>query len=166
MYRPYGNSVSGGRSVSVDAAIRELVQDFCTAFNTGNYDHCARAFAPDAFFMPSGQELVQGSQLIERTLQRLRDAGYSDLRQETTRVDASADMAAEIGRYSVSIDNGDGTTSMDRGNYVNCWRRLGAWRLVASCWSSSLPRLANQDRSKRQPVDSDDPGIADSKKSA
>jgi ketosteroid isomerase-like protein len=166
MYRPYGNSVPSAGSVSVDAAIREMVQDFCTAFNTGNYDQCSRSFAPDAFFMPSGHEPVQGNRLIERTLQRLGDLGYANLRQETIRVDASSDMAAEIGRYSVSIPMADGTTSVDHGKYLNCWRRLGVWRLVASCWSSSLPQITNRDQSERRPADSNDPGFAGSKKSA
>jgi hypothetical protein len=28
---------------------------------------------------------------------------------------------------------------MDRGKYLKVWRRLGAWRIVADCWSSNLP---------------------------
>ena len=165
MYRPYSNSVPAVGSVSVDAAIRELVQDFCTAFNTGNYDQCAKTFAPDGFFMPPGRESVQGYQPIERTLQKLGDLGYSDLRQETIRVDASVDMAAEIGDYSLCIHQSDGTTIVDRGKYLNCWRRLGAWRLVASCWSSNLPQIVSRER---QRADSGDPRITeiDSKKSA
>jgi uncharacterized protein (TIGR02246 family) len=167
MHRPYGSNLPAAGSVSVDAAIRELVQDFCTAFNTGNYDHCAKYFAPDSFFMPAGREAAQGTQ-IERALQRLGDAGYTDLRQETIRVDSSADMAVEIGRYTVAIYMEDGTTRMDRGEYLNCWRRLGAWRLLASCWSSSLPQMVSLPGGERgrTPADSDDSGLANSKKSA
>ena len=45
----------------------------------------------------------------------------------------------EIGRYSVSVVNERGATSDDRGKYLKVWRRLGAWRIVADCWSSNLP---------------------------
>jgi len=150
MYRPYGNSVPNAGNVSVDAAIRELVQDFCTAFNTGNYDQCARIFVPDGFFMPPGRESVQGHQPIERVLQKMGDLGYADMRQESVRIDASVDMAAEIGAYSLCLHQSDGTTIVDRGKYLNCWRRLGVWRLVASSWSSSLPRIL-----PREPLRSD-----------
>jgi hypothetical protein len=33
----------------------------------------------------------------------------------------------------------DGTILADRGKYVKAWRRLGAWLIVADCWSSNLP---------------------------
>jgi len=140
-YRSYGSPVPSG-PLDVESTIRDLTQDFCTAFNTANYDHCAEMFAPDGTLMPPNHDLVQGSKAIERTLQRFADLGYEDLRRETIRVEASGDLAVEIGRYTVSIRQNNGTTVVDRGKYVNSWRRLGAWRIVTDCWSSNLPRTA------------------------
>ena len=65
--------------------------------------------------------------------------GYGDLRLETIRVEHSADMAMEVGRYPIAIRPADGTRVMDRGKYVRVWRRLGAWLIMADCWSSNLP---------------------------
>jgi len=42
----------------------------------------------------------------------------------------------------VSIVQESGGSSVDRGKYVKVWRRLGAWRIVADCWSSNLPAIS------------------------
>ena len=153
MYPSYGNAVPHAGNKSVEATIRELVQDFCTAFNTGNYDQCARIFAPDGFLMPPSRDAVQGIKPIERTLQQLADLGYGDVRMETTRVDVSTEIAVEMGKYTASIRLENGATVVDRGKYLTSWHRLGAWRIMATCWSTNLPRIADLE-SDRQPPDS------------
>src|ERR1700758_4578425 len=90
MYRPYGSGVSDcSPFVDVDARIRELTQDLCTAFNTANYDHVAALFASDGLFMPPGHEPIQGPPAIERKFREYGENGYQDLRLETTRVECS-----------------------------------------------------------------------------
>ncbi len=139
MYRPSVLGVSGSGSFqSVESILRGLTQDYCTAFNTGNYDHAAALLTSEAIFMPPHRESSRGSKQIEHLLRRLGESGYQDLRMETVRVDHSGDMAIEIGRYSVSIQRGE-TTLADRGEYVRGWHRLGAWLITTDCWSSNLP---------------------------
>lgn len=142
MYRPNATSVPTTSFRDVESIIRGLTQDYSTAFNTGNYDQAASLFTSDGSFMPSEREAVQGPKAIERVLREYGNSGFQDLRLETTRVDYSEDMAFEIGRYTISIHLENGTTSSDRGKFVHGWRRLGAWRMVADCWSSNLPRLS------------------------
>ena len=149
MYRPLGNSVpSVGQSV--ESTIRELIQDFCMNFNTGNYDQCAAIFSPDGFLMAPNEEMVQGQKPIQRVLENFTDRGLSDLRMETVRVDASGDMAAEIGRYTQSIRLSNGTTVIDRGKYLSVWRRLGVWRILSTCWSSNIPAIFGGAETKQQ----------------
>jgi len=140
MYRPYtspaGNTPS---SHDVEATIRSLSQDFCTAFNTGNYDQGAVLFGPDGVFMAPHLEPVIGPKAIERKLREFGEAGYQDLRVETLRVDCSGDMAMELGRYHVTILSAHGAKQIDRGKFLKVWRRIGAWRMMADCWSSNLP---------------------------
>jgi uncharacterized protein (TIGR02246 family) len=140
MYRPYTSPQQGtGSSSDVETTIRGLTQDFRTAFNTGNYDQVATLFAADGVFMAPNHEPVTGQKAIERKLAEFGDEGYQDLRVETLRVDYSGDMAMEVGRYTVSIVKEDGHSVIDHGKYLVVWRRLGAWRVVADCWSSNLP---------------------------
>ncbi len=140
MYRPYSSSLADSRPfLDVQSLIRNHAQDFVTAFNTGNFDQAAALFAPDGAFMAPHCDPAYGPKPVEQLLRRFGDAGYEDLRLETVRVEASGDMAMEIGRYSVAIRQPDATVRADRGKYVKVWRRLGAWLIVADCWSSNLP---------------------------
>ena len=139
MYRPLSSGVAGSSPLlDVESTIRGLTQDFCTSFNTGNYDQVAALFAADGVLMLSHRESSQGPKAIERLLRQFGDSGYQNLRFETTRVDYSGDMAIEMGRYTVSIELGN-TIVADAGKFLRAWHRLGAWRIVGDSWSSSLP---------------------------
>jgi uncharacterized protein (TIGR02246 family) len=143
MYRPYSSSLVDSRPfLDVQSLIRNLAQDFVTSFNTGNYDQAAGLFAQDGAFMAPHHDPAYGPKAVERLLREFGEAGYEDLRLETVRVETSGDMAMEIGRYTVAIRQPDGTVVADRGKYVKAWRRLGAWLVVADCWSSNLPAIA------------------------
>jgi|SRR6202050_2048226 uncharacterized protein (TIGR02246 family) len=144
MYRPYPSSTADSRPLlDVQSLIRNLAQDFVTSFNTGNYDQVAALFAQDGAFMAPHHDPAYGPKAVERLLRQIGEAGYEDLRLETVRVEASGDLAMEIGRYTLAIREPDGTIRADRGKYVRAWRRLGAWLIVADCWSTSLPLLAS-----------------------
>jgi uncharacterized protein (TIGR02246 family) len=141
MYRSYSNPLADSRpSLDVQSLIRNLSQDFVTAFNTGNYDQAAALFAPDGAYLAPHHDPAYGPKAVERLLHEFGEAGYQDLRLETIRVEYSADMALEVGRYTVAIRQPDGTLQADRGKYVKAWRRLGVWLMVADSWSSNLPR--------------------------
>jgi len=141
MYRPTASSLSSAPSFhDVDSTIRGLTQDFAMAFNTGNYDQAAGFFAVDGQFMPPHHEAALGLKQIERVLREYGEAGYQDLRLETSRVEHSGDVAVEIGRYTMAHHQDNGTAVMERGKYVLAWRRLGTWLIMANCWNSNLPR--------------------------
>jgi len=136
MYRPYsGPPVDSRPFRDVESQLRNLTQDFAMSFNTGNYDQAASLFAPDCVFMAPGREAAYGQQPVERLLRQLGDAGYSDLRMETTRIEHSGDLAMELGRFSVVVRQADGKQLPERGKYMRVWRRLGAWLLVAESWN-------------------------------
>jgi ketosteroid isomerase-like protein len=140
MYRPYSSSLADSRPfLDVQSLIRNLAQDFVTSFNTGNYDQAGALFAQDGAFMAPHHDPAYGPKAVEHLLRQIGESGYEDLRLETVRVETSGDMAMEIGRYTVGIRLADGTVRADRGKYVKVWRRLGAWLIVADCWSSNLP---------------------------
>lgn len=148
MYRPYSSPAGGSSGSDVEATIRGLSQDFCMNFNTGNYDQAGALFASDGLFMVPHHESAAGPKAIERKLREFRETGYQDLRVDTTRVDYSGDMAMEVGGYSVSIVKENGASTADRGKFVKVWRRLGAWRIVADCWSSNLPASSQYEVTK------------------
>lgn len=142
MYRPYSSTQADPRPLQdVESLLRDLTQDFATSFNTGNYDQAAALFAHDGVLMAPQVEAAYGQKPVERLLRQLGESGYSDLRLETMRVDHSGDMAMELGRFSVVVRQTDGMLVQERGKYVKVWRRLGAWLLIAECWSKTLPAV-------------------------
>jgi uncharacterized protein (TIGR02246 family) len=161
MYRSYsyGGGVNSAQPTDVATKIRELTQDFCTAFNTGNHDHAAALFQTEGLFMAPGTDPVQGRKAIEAKLREFADLGYQNLRLETTRVDCSGDVAIEVGRYTVSIGRSGADCIEDRGKYLTVWRRLGAWLIAGDCWSSNIPKMVPgvteiplSDKNKSNPV--------------
>ena len=139
MYRPYANSLPDSRPFrDAQSQIRDLTQDFATAFNTGNYDQAAAMFANDGVLMVPRHEAAYGQKPVERLLRQLAEAEYSGLRLETTRLEHSGEMAMEIGQFSVAARMADGTVAPERGKYVRVWRRLGAWLIIADCWSRTV----------------------------
>lgn len=145
MYRSYSDSPADTRPLrDVDSLLRELTQDFATAFNTGNYDQAANMFSLDGTLMAPHYDGVYGRKPIEHLLRRLGESGYSDLRLATTRVDHSGDMAMELGRFSMVLRKPDGTEKPDRGQYVRVWRRVGGWLLMADCWSRTALALGER----------------------
>ena len=145
MYRASSLGMSDSTSLrEMESTIRAMTQDFCIAFNTGNYDQAAALFTADAVFMPPHEESFQGTKAIEGALRKFGSSGYESLRFDTTRVEGSGDMAFEIGRYEVTVRRGTATLA-DRGKYLRGWRRFGAWRIIADCWSSCI-RLGDDAR--------------------
>ena len=145
MYRPYSGSQADMRPFrDVESLLRDLTQDFSTSFNIGNYDQAASMFAADGVLMAPVYEGAYGQKTVERLLRQLGDAGYRDLRMETTRVDHSGDMAMELGRFSITLHKADGTSLTERGKYVKVWKRLGAWLIMADCWSKTSQAIGDR----------------------
>lgn len=144
----YGSSAPSNFFADAESTIREQVLNFCTAFNTANFADCSELFLPEAQLMIPDHEPFVGVKVIERSLREMADTGYCNLRLETSQVDASGDIAMEIGQYSAGIRTPNGALAIARGKYLACWRRLGAWRIAAHCWSRTS--LAGQESQERQ----------------
>ena len=145
MYRPYSSSHSDMRPFrDVESQLRDLTQDFATSFNIGNYDQAASMFAADGVLMAPLYEGAYGQKPVERLLRQLGESGYSELRMETTRIDHSGDMAMELGRFSLTLHKADGTSVPERGKYVKVWKRLGAWLIMADCWSRTSAAIEDR----------------------
>jgi len=143
MYGSHSSSLADSRPFqNVESQLRGLTQDFAMSFNTGNYDQAAALFASDGVLMAPNQEAAYGQKPVERLLRQMGEAGYSDLRLETTREDYSGDMAMELGRFSVVVRLANGTPVSERGRYVKVWKRLGGWLILADRWNRT-PQVAS-----------------------
>lgn len=145
MHQPYSSFGALPRSPrDVESQIRDSSQDFAMAFNTGNFDQAAALFAKEGVLITPRHESAQGQKQVEKLLRQLGEAGYGDLRVETTRVEYSGDMAMEVGRFTLAVRQRDGSTIPERGSYVKVWRRLGAWLIIGDCWTRTAHTLADR----------------------
>lgn len=145
MYQPYSSFEAHPRSPrDVESQIRNSSQDFAMAFNTGNFDQATALFAKDGVLIVPRHESAYGPKQVERLLRQLGDAGYNDLRLETTRIEHSGDMAMEVGRFTITVRPQDRAAIVETGSYVRVWRRLGAWLIIGHCWTRTADTLADR----------------------
>jgi uncharacterized protein (TIGR02246 family) len=123
------------------AAIRQLDAAFMKAAAARDAKALVSAFyAPDAVLMPPGAPIVKGRASIQKFLQGLLDAGATQVKLRTTKVDAAGDLAYGRGAYSFSLPAGDASTRQEVGKYVVVYRRrAGAWRAVADIFNGDAP---------------------------
>ncbi len=93
-------------------------------------------YAKDARFMAPNAPEVRGHEGIVGTLNALFGAGLRDASLEIVSVETAGDLAAEIGRYVLTIGEGQ-----DRGKYVVVHSRQpdGSWKAIADIFNSDLP---------------------------
>lgn len=127
------------RKEGAQAVIRRLRREFVIAANAGEIDRLAAFLAGDAVLLVDNRKALEGLAAIRESLQRTLDSGVvSELAMETTRVEHSGSLAYELGRFSHSFLQKDGSKKHMHGRYVDVWRRQpgGAWRIVVHAPSS------------------------------
>ncbi len=93
-------------------------------------------YEEDARFMAPNTPGIQGREQIAGTLGALFGIGLKEIKLEIVSVETSGDMAAEVGRYTMTVGEGE-----DRGKYLVTHRRQpdGSWKAFADIFNSDLP---------------------------
>ncbi len=93
-------------------------------------------YAEDAAFMAPNQPAIMGHEQIAGTLNALFGMGLREIKLEIVKVEASGDLAAEVGRYTMTVGE-----NQDRGKYLVAHRRQrdGSWKAFADIFNSDLP---------------------------
>jgi ketosteroid isomerase-like protein len=110
-------------------------QKFMGAFARGDAQSVAGCYTAEAWLLPPGSDVVQGTAAIATFWRGAMDAGITSVTLDTVEVEGREDTAGEVGRFTLS--GRDGVT-LDRGKYVVIWRRDGgAWKLHRDIWNTS-----------------------------
>ena len=122
----------------VHQEIERRVREFEAAFNRGDVAALAALYAEDATLLPPDSEAIAGRPGIQHFWQGVRDSGVGRVALRTQQVEASGDLAAEVGTAELTVGSGDGQTSAVRVKYVVVWRRRagGPWQLAVDAWNS------------------------------
>jgi ketosteroid isomerase-like protein len=89
--------------------------------------------------LPPDATEVAGREAIQGLWQGWLDDGLKDLTLEAIEVEASGDLAYEIGSFSMQAPAKNNTMMTATGNYVVVWKRGadGNWRLHVDTWNDA-----------------------------
>lgn len=106
------------------------------------WDSVAALYTSDAIMMPQGAPMQRGPNAIRDGFAQMGEqGGVSNVRLETSEVEASGDLAYEIGQYTLE---GQGGARLDRGKYLVVWKREGdTWKIHRDIFNSDSMLLGS-----------------------
>ena len=126
-----------------ETAIQTLSDERAARVARGDFEAMAGAFyADDAVLLPSAASTVRGRSDLVVFWREQPEKGLVSLGLETREIQASDDLAYEIGRFNRTLRRRHGAPFQERGKYLVIYRRRqdGTWRAVAEMFNSDAPR--------------------------
>lgn len=121
-----------------EAAIAEGNAKFVAAVNAGDAAGVAALFTEDAVRLPPTGEVIRGRAAIEAfESENFMQETDRELGVSTIAVDASGDMAYEVGTWTYSATDLDGMAMELEGTFLAVWKMGadGSAKLAADTWS-------------------------------
>ena len=125
----------------VRAVIEKGGEAWMAAFNAGDAAGVAALYSETAMLLPPDATQIQGRQAVQDTFQAWIDDGLKDIVFETVEVEASGDLAYEVGLYSVKVPAENDQMTTATGNFLVVWKKEadGVWRLYRDTWNDTPP---------------------------
>jgi uncharacterized protein (TIGR02246 family) len=119
--------------------IQERLDRYVAAFNGGDADAAAEAWADDARQFPHGAPPAVGRDAIRDGIRAVQQMS-PQLELRSTDALVEGNVAIETGTWSVKLETPNGTVE-DGGPALRVWRRGadGVWRLYRDIWNSEQP---------------------------
>jgi uncharacterized protein (TIGR02246 family) len=131
----------------IDKALRDLDDQWSKAAGAKNVDKTVSFYSEDAIVLPPNAPSLATKQAI-RGMWKDFLASVSNISWKVTRVEAakSGDMAYVSGTYETTAKDASGSTTNDRGKYLEVWEKQadGSWKCRADMFSSDLPAVAEK----------------------
>jgi uncharacterized protein (TIGR02246 family) len=123
----------------VRAAIDQTNARLVEAFKAGDAAAIAGFYTETAKMLPPDTTEVAGREAIQKLWQSWLDDGLKDLTLESTEVEASGDLAYEIGDFTLQVPAENNTMATAAGNYLVVWKRAadGDWQLHVDTWNDA-----------------------------
>ncbi len=126
-----------------EPAIARANDRFVSALRTGNVEQLVAAYSDSAVVLPPNAPAMIGRDSIRQFWTGFLGIGAIDGKLMTENVTQTCDMAAERGRYELTITpRQPGAAAIhDRGKYVVVWRKIGGeWKMWNDIFNSDLAR--------------------------
>ena len=123
----------------VRQAIEQVNAQIMAAFKAGDAPTIASHYSDTAKMLPPDATEIAGREAIQDFWQAWLDDGLKDLSLEASEVEASGDLAYEIGSFSLQAPAENDTMMTATGNYLVVWERGadGNWRLHVDTWNDA-----------------------------
>jgi uncharacterized protein (TIGR02246 family) len=123
----------------VREAIEQVNAQVMAAFKAGDAAAIASHYSDTAKMLPPDATEIAGREAIQNLWQGWLDDGLKDLTLEASEVEASGDLAYEIGSFSLQAPAENNSMMTAAGNYVVVWKHEadGNWRLHVDTWNDA-----------------------------
>ena len=125
----------------VRSAISEGNRRFMDAIARQNADAAGELYTNDAHVLPADAPMVEGKAGARAFWAgAMQQLGLRRATLETIDVEATGDLAVEIGRFTLTIqpDGADAVTA--HGKYTVVWKHVGDdWKIHLDMWNSDAP---------------------------
>lgn len=123
---------------AVKSEIVAANQQFEEAFVKGDSSVMVALYHPDAKVFPPNMDPCNRKEMGSMTA-TIPKMGIKTMKLNTDEVYGGADEVVEKGNYEM----GDGTKSIDKGNYIVVWKKDGdKWKMFRDIWNSSSKPMA------------------------
>jgi ketosteroid isomerase-like protein len=126
---------------SDEQRIRQLDRDWIAKVAAKDLTGTVAFYAKDGVVMAPNAPPAEGTAAITETWRGILGLPNGSLTFAPTRVTIakSADLAYEVGTYSLAFDGAKGRVQ-DQGKYVVVWKKEGrAWKVAADIFNSNVP---------------------------
>jgi uncharacterized protein (TIGR02246 family) len=131
---------SAGGPGDTGAALTAHRQAFMDAARAGNAAALAAGYADDGVLMPPNAPAMRGRAAIQQFWGGFFSLGKIDVALTPERVRSSGDLAAEMGKYDLTITPKSGAPIHDVGKYSITFRNVGGqWLIDTDMFNSDQP---------------------------
>lgn len=123
---------------NISDAITSANRKFMDVFKKGDATGLAALYTRDAKLLPPDHPMINGTEAIRSFWQGAMNMGIKEATLETVEVEARADLAYEIGRFTLIIQPQGGERMTTTGKYVVVWKNQdGSWKLHVDVWNTN-----------------------------
>lgn len=131
------SSVLSAAAQSAREDIEAALTKFTGAFNSGNAAAVGQMYTEDAAVLPPDGKRVDGRKGVEEFWQGAIKGGMKNLTLKALEVEESANLAYEVGAFTLDVPSKGGALSTVAGKYLVVWKKGddGTWRLHRDIWN-------------------------------
>jgi uncharacterized protein (TIGR02246 family) len=124
-----------------ESAIKDLEVQWSKAAAANNPDDMVAYYADDGSMLAPNMPIATGKQAIRAVWAQLMGAPGASASWQSNKVEASGDLAYDVGTYQSTMNDPQGKPMADHGKYIAVWKKQadGKWKVAEDMFSSDLP---------------------------